>query len=166
MLAEGRGAGDIVGRYTRRVRVHRPPGDAGLVPVGCAVLGAGALDDLGDLVGELEHKPFAGDEFVRGRAEVLGLEQAGDFPQQVLADLGRAAQLVAVAAGGGLDERGVQGGEAPQIAAGAVAFDGAHVLEGPGVHPTRQVLSEQQGEEHRWQHDVDGDPVASGEQAC
>ncbi|MEV5085980.1 hypothetical protein AB0K74_47400 [Streptomyces sp. NPDC056159] len=83
----------------------------------------------------------------------------------MLADLGRAAQLVAVAAGGGLDERGVQGGEAPQIAAGAVAFDGAYVFPGPGVQPTGQVLGEQQGEEHRWQHDVDGGPVASGEQA-
>ncbi|MFD4977927.1 hypothetical protein [Streptomyces sp. NPDC058424] len=64
------------------MRAHRPPGDAGLVRVGCAVLGVGALGDLGDLVGKLEHEPFAGAEFVRGRADVPGLEQAGNFPQR------------------------------------------------------------------------------------
>lgn len=82
-----------------------------------------------------------------------------------MADLGRAAQFVAVAAGGGLDERGVQGGEALQVAAGIVAFDDVDVFAGPAVQPVGQVFGEQRGEEHRRQGDVDGDCVAHGEQA-
>ncbi|MFF1471265.1 hypothetical protein ACIOFV_37225 [Streptomyces mirabilis] len=83
---------------------------AGLVRVGWPVLGVGA-QARSDLVGELDHQPLAGDEVGRGRAGVLGLEQAG----------------------GGLDEGGVQGGEALQVAAGAVAFDTADVFSGPGI---------------------------------
>lgn len=70
-------------------------------------------------IDEAEHQPFAGDERVRRRARVQRVEQASGVPQQVLADLGRAAQFVVVAAGGGRDEVGVQGGEATQVAAGA-----------------------------------------------
>lgn len=61
--------------------------------VGWSVLGVGALQGPGDLVGKLDHQPSAGDEFGRGRASVLRLEQAGCIPQRVLADLGRAVQL-------------------------------------------------------------------------
>jgi hypothetical protein len=83
----------------------------------------------------------------------------------VLADLGRAAQLVAVAAGGGLDEGGVQDGEALQVPARGVAFDAAGVFAGSRVQLSRQVLGEQRSEQHRRQHDVDGNAVAHGEQA-
>ncbi|MEU9545592.1 hypothetical protein [Streptomyces mirabilis] len=44
------------------IRAKGPPGNVGLVRVGCAVRGGRALDDLGDLVGELEHQPFTGDQ--------------------------------------------------------------------------------------------------------
>lgn len=121
------------------------------------------LEDLGDLVGELEHQPFAGDEFAGGRAGVLGLEQVGGAPQQVLADLGRPAQLVAVADGGGLDEVGVQGSESLEVAAGAGAFDAADVFAGPGV--SRQVFGERRRECHRGQRDVGWDAVGHEEQA-
>ncbi|MFF3150155.1 hypothetical protein ACFVRU_52760 [Streptomyces sp. NPDC057927] len=83
----------------------------------------------------------------------------------MLADLGRAAQFVAVAAGGGLDEGGVQGGEALQVPAGAVAFDTADVFAGPGVQPTREVFGEQRSEHHFRQRDVDGEAMGHGEQA-
>jgi hypothetical protein len=87
------------------------------------------------------------------------LEQACGIPQQGLADLGRAAQFVAVTAGGGLDEGGVQDDEALEVAAGDVACDHA------GVQPVREVLGEQRGKEHRRQSDVEGDSPADGEQA-
>ncbi|MFG2857660.1 hypothetical protein ACGFZ9_44900 [Streptomyces mirabilis] len=93
-----------------RVRAQRPLVPAGLVRVGWPVLGVGA-QARSDLVGELDHQPLAGDEVGRGRAGVLGLEQAG----------------------GGLAEGGVQGAEALQVAAGAVAFDTADVFSGPGI---------------------------------
>ncbi|MCX4419163.1 hypothetical protein [Streptomyces mirabilis] len=138
---------------------------AGLVRVGWPVLGVGA-QARSDLVGELDHQPLAGDEVGRGRAGVLGLEQAGGVPQQVLADLGRTAQIVAVAAGGGPDEGGVQGAEALQVAAGAVAFDTVDVFAGPGIQLARQVPGEQRSEHHSRQRGLGGNAVAHRKQAC
>ncbi|MGW3498285.1 hypothetical protein [Streptomyces sp. NPDC001020] len=45
-----------------RVGAQGPLRFAGLVRARCAVLGGGALQELSNLVGELEHQPFAGDE--------------------------------------------------------------------------------------------------------
>ncbi|MCX4862408.1 hypothetical protein [Streptomyces canus] len=95
---------------------------------------------------------------------VLVLEQVGSAPQQVVADLSRPAQFVAIAVGGGLDDVGVQGGEALQVVAGGVVFDAADVCAGPFVEPVGQVLGEQRGEQHRWQHEVGGDVAPEGEQ--
>ncbi|MFJ4428421.1 hypothetical protein [Streptomyces bobili] len=100
---------------------------------------------LGCLVGELEHQPLVGDEAGRGGAGVLGLEEASGIPEQGVAEFGRAAQFVAVAAGGGLDERGVQDGEALQVAARTVAFDDVDVCAGPGIEPAGQVLARAAG---------------------
>ncbi|WP_405523935.1 hypothetical protein [Streptomyces canus] len=72
-------------------------------------------------------------------------------------DLGRAAQSVQVAVGGGLDEGAVQGGEALQVLAGGVFFDAADVCASAGIEPAGQVLGEQRGEEHRREHEVGGD---------
>jgi hypothetical protein len=117
------------------------------------------------LVGELDHQPFPVDEARRGRADVVAVEEAGGIPQQVVADLSRAAHLVAVAAGGGLKEAGVQGGESLQVLAGGVCFDDADVFAGPGGELTGQVLREQRGQQRRGHRDTQGDAVAEGEQA-
>ncbi|WP_406165618.1 hypothetical protein OIE52_03340 [Streptomyces canus] len=77
-----------------------------------------------------------------------------------MADLGRAAQSVQVAVGGGLDEGGVQGGEALQVLAGGVFFDAADVSAGAGIEPAGQVLCEQRSEEHRREHEVGGDAAS------
>ncbi|MEU9671345.1 hypothetical protein AB0E25_38535 [Streptomyces bobili] len=95
----------------------------------------------------------------------MGLEEAGGIPEQVVAEFGRAAQFVAVAAGGGLDKVGVQGGEALQVAARTVAFDDVDVCAGPGIEPAGQVLGEQRGEQHRRHRDFRGDAAADGEEA-
>ncbi|MEU6256168.1 hypothetical protein [Streptomyces sp. NPDC047043] len=121
------------------------------------------LEDLGDLVGASAHQPLAGDELAGERAGAWGLEQVGGVPQHVLADLGRAARLAAVAVRGGLDEKGVPGREALQVAAGPVTFDHADVLVGPGIQPVGQVLRNQRGQEHRRQGDVQRNSVTGGE---
>ncbi|WP_328974090.1 hypothetical protein [Streptomyces canus] len=112
---------------------------------------------MGDLVGELGHQSLPVCEARRGSVGVLVLEQVGGAPQQVVADLSRAAQFVAIAVGGGLDDVGVQGGEALKVVAGSVVFDAADVCAGPFVEPVGQVLGEQRGEQHRWQREVCGD---------
>lgn len=89
-------------------------------------------EDLRDLVGELEHQPFADEESRHRCAGVLSLEPAGGVPQQVLSDLGRAAHLIAVTAGGGHAERGVQGGQAPAHMNSATKYV---VCPGRGVRP-------------------------------
>lgn len=86
-------------------------------------------------------------------------------PQQGVADLDRAPQFVAVAARDGLDERGMQGGEAIQAADGAVALDGADVLAGFRVESAGQVLGECRSEQHRRQRDVEGNAEAHGHQS-
>lgn len=143
-----------------------PDGYGALVPAGLlfsgASLGADALQGLGDLVGELNHQPFAIDELGRDHAGVLVLEQAGGVPQQVLADLGRMAQLVAVVVGGGLDEVGVHSGQAPQVLAGSGVFDTSDVFAGPFVDPVGQVLGKQRCEQHRRQHGCRRERLGSG----
>ncbi|MEU6284916.1 hypothetical protein [Streptomyces sp. NPDC047028] len=121
---------------------------------------------MNDLVGELGHQAFGSDELSRDRAGVPVLEQACGVPQQVLADLGRTAQLVAVVLGGGLDEVGVQSGQALQVLAGSGVFDASDVFAGPFVDPVGQVLGQQGCEQHRRQHRVGGDASLEGEQGC
>ncbi|MCX5602898.1 hypothetical protein OOK29_32655 [Streptomyces phaeochromogenes] len=55
---------------------------AGLVRFAGAGLGAGALQGLGNLVGELDHQPLTVDQLSRRRAGVLALEEACGVPQQ------------------------------------------------------------------------------------
>lgn len=95
----------------------------------------------------------------------MGLKQAGGVPPQVLADLGRAAQVVAVTADGGLDEAGVQGSEALQVAAGAGVFDAADVFAGPGVQRARHVFDEQRREHDRRAGSQTQERDRDGEQA-
>jgi hypothetical protein len=94
-------------------------------------------DDLAGLDGELQHQPLPGDEFTGGQAGVVALEQVCGVEQLVVADLDGAPHFVALTAGGGLDEAGVQGREALQVAAGGFAFDQADVFTGPGVQQVR-----------------------------
>ncbi|MGW0950009.1 hypothetical protein ACWD4O_46865 [Streptomyces sp. NPDC002623] len=71
-------------------------------------------DDLAGLDDELQHQPLPGDGLAGDRAGVVALEQVCGVEQMAVADLDAAPRLVAVAAGGSLDEAGVQGGEALQ----------------------------------------------------
>ncbi|MGQ4434317.1 hypothetical protein [Streptomyces sp. SAS_260] len=100
-------------------------------------------------MGELEHQLLAGDEVGRDCAGVLGLEQAGGVPQQLLAYLGRAAHLVAVGAGGGLEETGLQDGEALHVPGGSCALDDPDTLSGARVEPVGQMVGEQRGRQQR-----------------
>ncbi|MEU9272464.1 hypothetical protein AB0E04_44790 [Streptomyces sp. NPDC048251] len=70
-----------------------------------------------------------------------------------------APHLVTVAADGGLDDAGVQSGEALKVAADCFRLDDPGALAGAGIEPVRQVLHEQRGQGGRRQHDAEGDAV-------
>ena len=117
-----------------------------------------AGDGRYDLDGDLHQQPFAGDEFVRGGSGFLLLEKVGGVPQRVVADLYGAPQFVAVAADGRLDEAGVQGDKALQIA-GGFGLDGPDAFARAGIERVGQVLHEQRGQGGCRQHDAEGDAV-------
>ncbi|GHB74477.1 hypothetical protein GCM10010377_76170 [Streptomyces viridiviolaceus] len=70
---------------------------------------------------ELQHQSFPGDEHAGDGERVTALEEVCRVEQLVVADLKGALYLVLVAAGGRVVERGVQGGQAVEVAAGGPA---------------------------------------------
>jgi hypothetical protein len=110
----------------------------------------------------LQHQSLPRDEHVGDGAGVAPLEEVCRLEQLVVSDLKGSPHPVLVAAGGRVGERGVQGGQAVEVAAGGTGVEDAGVLSGTGVEDVGQMLHQQRGQGGRRHGDAQRNPAVQG----